>query len=216
MDTAPDGSPVGLYTRLPELGEGEIVASVLPAGASVLELGCGAGRITRQLVRLGHRVTAVDESVEMLAHVRDAETVRSRIEGLELGRRFDAVVLASNLVNAAPPRRRAFLETCRRHADLAVVEGLPLAWSPEDGETAFGEVVSRLRVDRVEGGLVHGAMEYEVEGNTWRHAFAMHVFADEDELVAALAEAGLRLERSLDARWFVAVSARVGSPSSRP
>ena len=62
MGVAPDGSPVGLYARLPELGEGEAVAAALPAGASVLELGCGTGRITRQLVRLGHRVTAVHES----------------------------------------------------------------------------------------------------------------------------------------------------------
>ena len=42
--------PVGLYARLPEMGEGEVVAAVLPAGASLLELGCGAGRITQQLL----------------------------------------------------------------------------------------------------------------------------------------------------------------------
>jgi SAM-dependent methyltransferase len=205
MDAAPDGSPVGLYARLPELGEGEVVASVLPAGSSVLELGCGTGRITRQLVRLGYRVTAVDESAEMLAHVPDAETVQAQIEGFELGRRFDAVLLASNLINAEPPSRRAFLETCRRHADLVIVEGLPLGWSPEDGETTLGNVVSRLRVERVEDGVVHGEMEYESGSDRWRHSFAMRVFADEAELDAALAEAGLRLERRLDARWFVAV-----------
>src|SRR5215469_10475132 len=146
VGTAPDGSPVELYARLPELGEGEVLASVVPAGASVLELGCGVGRITRQLVRLGYRVTAVDESAEMLARVADAETVQAQIEGLELGRRFDAVLLASNLITAEREQRRAFLETCRRHADLAVVEGLPLAWAPEDGETTLGDVVSRLRV----------------------------------------------------------------------
>jgi SAM-dependent methyltransferase len=195
VGTAPDGSPVGLYSRLPELGEGEVVASVLPARASVLELGCGAGRITRQLVRLGFRVTAVDESPEMLAHVEDAATVEARIEGLELGRRFDAVLLASNLVNAEPPQRLAFLETCRRHADVVIVEGLPLAWSPQDGETVLGDVVSRLHVDRTEHGVVHGEMEYEAGADTWRHSFAMRVFADE----------GLRLERRLDPRWFVAV-----------
>jgi SAM-dependent methyltransferase len=205
MDAAPDGSPVGVYARLPELGEGDVVAAVLPAGASVLELGCGTGRITRQLVRLGFRVTAVDESAEMLAHVRDAETVQARIEGLELGRRFDAVLLASNLITAEPEQRRAFLETCRRHADLVIVEGLPLGWSPEDGETRLGNVVSRLRVERVEDGVVHGEMEYESGSDRWRHSFAMRVFADEGELDAALAEAGLRLERRLDARWFVAV-----------
>src|SRR5579862_189736 len=198
VSAAPDGSPVELYARLPELGEGAVVASVVPAGASVLELGCGAGRITRQLVRLGYRVTAVDESPEMLAHVREAETVQAQIEGLELGRRFDAVLLASNLVNADPPRRRAFLETCRRHADLVVVQGLPLGWSPEDREAALGDVVSRLRVERVAGGVVHGAMEYEAGGRTWRHPFAMHVFAGEAELAAALGEAGLRIERRLE------------------
>ncbi len=205
MEVAPDGSPVELYARLPELGEGEVIASAVRAGASVLELGCGAGRITRQLVRLGFRVTAVDESAEMLAQVEDAETVQARIERLELGRRFDAALLASNLVTAEPAQRRAFLETCRRHADLVVVEGLPLGWSPEDGERTLGEVVSRLRVDRVEDGVVHGEMEYESGDDRWRHPFAMRVFADDAELAAALAEAGLRLERRLDARWFVAV-----------
>jgi SAM-dependent methyltransferase len=206
-DSAPDGSPVALYARLPELGEGEIVASVVPAGSSVLELGCGAGRITRQLLRIGYRVTAVDESPEMLAHVRGAEAVRSSIEELDLGRRFDAVLLASNLVNAAPVQRRAFLETCRRHADVVIVEGLPLGWSPEDGETSFGAVRSRLHVDRIESGVVHGEMEYDTAGESWRHSFAMHVFADEAELGAALAEVGLRLERRLDPRWLVAVPA---------
>jgi SAM-dependent methyltransferase len=205
VGTAPDGSPVGLYARVPELGEGEVVGSVVPSGGSVLELGCGTGRITRQLVRLGYRVTAVDESAEMLAHVRDAETVQAQIEGLDLGRRFDAVLLASNLVTTEPKQRRAFLETCRRHADLVVVEGLPLGWSPVDGaERTLGDVVSRLRLDRVEGGVVHGEMEYEAGGDEWRQPFAMHVFADDAELDAALAEAGLRLERRLDARWFVA------------
>jgi len=207
MSTAPDGSPVELYARLPELGEGEVVAPVVPAGASTLELGCGTGRITRQLVRLGYRVTAVDESPEMLAHLRDAETVEARVEGLDLGRRFDAVLLASNLVNAEPRQRRAFLETCRRHSDLVVVQGLPLAWSPTDGETTLGDVVSRLHVERVEDGVVHGEVEYEADGETWRHAFAMQVFSDEAELEAALAEAGLRLDRWLQKDWFVAVPA---------
>lgn len=207
MGIAPDGSPVELYARLPELGEGEIVASVVPAGASLLELGCGTGRITRQLVRLGYRVTAVDESPEMLAHVRGAEAVPARIEGLDLGRRFDAVLLASNLVNAEPEQRRAILETCRRHAGLVIVEGLPLGWTPESGETILGDVASRLRVDSVEDGVVHGEMEYEAAGERWRHSFAMRVFADDTELDAALAEAGLRLERRLDERWFAAVPA---------
>jgi SAM-dependent methyltransferase len=155
VSAAPDGSPVELYALLPERGEGELVARAVPAGGSILELGCGAGRITRQLVRLGYRVTAVDESPEMLAFVEDAERVCARIEGLDLGRRFDAALLASNLLTAPEEQRRAFLATCRRHAELVVVETLPLGWEPREGEARLGEIVSRLEVERVEDGVVH-------------------------------------------------------------
>lgn len=198
---APDGSPVELYALLPDRGEGDVVASALPPGASVLELGCGAGRMTRQLVALGFRVTAVDESAEMLAHVRGAATVRSRIEELELGCRFDAVLLASNLFNTDAEQRRAFLRTCRRHAGVLVVEALPLAWEPAAGDA--------LRIDGMEGGIVHGEAFYEIDGRSWSHRFAMRVFADEAELQAALGEERFRLERWLDGgvRWFVATAA---------
>lgn len=204
---APDGSPVEVYALLPELGEGDVVAQAVPAGATILELGCGTGRMTRQLVRLGYRVTAVDESAEMLAHVEGAETVHAPIEGLELGRRFDAVLFASNLIASEPERRRAFLETCRRHADLVVVEGLELGWEPADNESRLGEVVSRLNVERIEGGVVRGSVEYAARGREWRHEFAMRVFSDQAELDAALAAAGLLFERWLDRRWFIARAA---------
>jgi SAM-dependent methyltransferase len=212
VTTAPDGSPVEVYERLPPLDEAAIVAAVVPAGGSVLELGCGVGRITRQLVARGYRVTAVDESAEMLARVEGAETVQAAIEGLDLGRRFDAVLLASNLVNAEPGQRRAFLEASAQHADTVLIEGLPLGWAPDGAESALGDVVSRLRVDRIDGNVVHGSVEYELDGRTWQHAFAMWTFADDDELAAALSEAGLRLERRIDQRWLVAVT----NPRARP
>jgi SAM-dependent methyltransferase len=206
VSVAPDGSPVELYELLPARGEGDVVAAAVPPPATLLELGCGVGRVTRQLVRLGYTVTAVDESPEMLARVSDAETVRARIEDLDLGRRFDAVLLLSNLLTVEPPQRRAFLDACARHADLLVVETLPLAWRPDGGESVLGEVAARLHVDRIENGIVQGAMEYRAGDRTWRHAFSMRVFADEAELAAALAEGGWRLDRWLDRDrgWFAA------------
>lgn len=48
------------------------IVTSLPAGARVLELGCGHGDLTQALVQAGHRVTAVDRSESMLAHTRDA------------------------------------------------------------------------------------------------------------------------------------------------
>ena len=88
----------------------------MPAPATVLELGCGAGRVTGPLVAAGYRVTGVDESAEMLARVTGARTVRAPIQGLELGEAFDLVLLMSFLVNTADrERRQALLATCRRH-----------------------------------------------------------------------------------------------------
>jgi SAM-dependent methyltransferase len=213
MPVAPDGSPVELYALLPEMGEGGRVAQAVPAGASILELGCGTGRITRQLLRLGYRVTAVDESPGMLARVEGAETVCSRIEGLDLRRRFDAVLLASNLITVKPDQRRHFLEACKRHADMVVVEGLRLGWCPANGKSDWvesGEVSSRLWIESVEDGVVLGAVEYAAGVGKWRHEFEMKVFADQNELDKALGEAGLRLDRWIGdegGRWFVAVPA---------
>jgi hypothetical protein len=64
-----------------------------------------------------------------------------------------------------------------------------------------------LRIDRIEAGVVHGEVFYD-GGRS--HAFAMRVFADEEELRAALEADGWRLDRWLDRErgWFTAVRAR--------
>jgi SAM-dependent methyltransferase len=109
-------------------------------GRRAFSICCGTGRITRQLTELGYDVTAVDESAEMLARVEHGvERVCAAIEGLELDRRFDVALLASNLVAAPPRQRQAFLETCRRHSDLVVVEGLPLGWRPAEKDRTSAE-----------------------------------------------------------------------------
>jgi SAM-dependent methyltransferase len=204
--TARDGSPVDLYVLLPERGEGELIALAVPAAGTILELGCGTGRITRQLLARGYGVVAVDESAEMLAHVFGAETICADIEGLALDRRFDASLLASNLVNTeSPARRRDFLETCVRHAPLVVIERLPPDWEPSVAPGRLGELDTWLEdVDR-DGDLVRGAVIYESGSEHWRHEFTMRVL-DDAALSAALAEAGLHVERYLDDRrcWLVA------------
>lgn len=114
----PDGCSVELYALLPSAEkETRVILGAVPPGAAVLELGAGAGRMTRPLAAAGLRVTAVDESADMLARVEGAErTVRSAIEDLDLGQRFDAVVLASFLVNTADDAHRArLLRACARH-----------------------------------------------------------------------------------------------------
>jgi len=114
---APDGSAVEFYATMPPEGEPEIIHSAIPARATILELGSGAGRITHPLVALGHRVVAVDESAEMLARIHGAETVRARFGELELAERFDVVLLASYFVNVpSDVVRHELLRTCRRYS----------------------------------------------------------------------------------------------------
>lgn len=96
---APDGSAVEFYAALPESrASAALVHEVAGPGATVLELGAGAGRVTRPLLELGHRVVAVDEAPGMLARIQGAETECCPIQDLELGRRFDVVLLMSFFV----------------------------------------------------------------------------------------------------------------------
>jgi SAM-dependent methyltransferase len=146
----PDGCAVDFYAQLPDNGEAAIVHDAAGARTSILELGCGAGRVTRPLTALGHQVVAVDESPEMLAHVRDAETVCARIEDLRLGRRFGAVLLASHLINADDDTRSALLAACRRHvADdgCVIVQQHPREWfsAVKAAETTRDGIIYRMR-----------------------------------------------------------------------
>jgi SAM-dependent methyltransferase len=205
-EVAPDGSPVEVYRRLPLAGEPELIHAAVGAGASILELGCAAGRVTHGLVRLGHDVTAVDESAEMLTHVRGAETVRSRVEELELGRRFDAVVLGSHFVNEPDPRRRRqLLEVCALHVaphGCVLIESYAptLDWDTAVGRTtSLGDVSVTVTQASVEAPLVDAVVEYAVDGRTWRQPFIARMLTDA-ELAAALREVGLELVRWLDER----------------
>jgi SAM-dependent methyltransferase len=215
---APDGCAVELYALLPSMGEPEIVHDAVPAGASILELGAGTGRMTHPLVALGHPVVAVDESAEMLAHIRGAETVRASIQDLDLGRRFDVVVLASFLVNSADDGLRArFLRACRdqvRPGGCVLVQRHPAGWFDQaaEGERTTDGVTFRLRDLRRPGpGLLAATVEYQVGERVWAQWFTARRL-DDGELAAALAEAGLVVDAYLtgDGAWVRALPASRG------
>jgi SAM-dependent methyltransferase len=210
----PDGCSVEFYARMTALGEPAIVHDAIRPGASILELGSGTGRITHPLAALGHRVVAVDESPDMLAYVRDAETVCSRIEDLALGRRFDAVLLASHLINADTATRSAFLAACRRHvADdgCVIIQQFAPEWfsAAADTESTRDGIILRMRdVSRPAPNLVSATVEYVDGDQRWTQMFTA-TRLDEAELAAVLADAGLRLDRYLteDHAWLRAVPA---------
>jgi SAM-dependent methyltransferase len=200
----PDGCAVELWARLPIGDEPEVIARAVPAGARILELGCGVGRMTHPLLDRGFQVTAVDESPEMLERVHGARTVCSTIEDLDLGEVFDVVLLASFLVHAAEPGvRQALLDTCRRHVAAGGVvliqregadwhENLPRI---KDNGAGVARVLSSEPVgDGVR--LVH--VENVYPDVTWTHTFRSRPLTTE-AFEQALAEAGLTLDRYLTA-----------------
>jgi SAM-dependent methyltransferase len=214
----PDGCAVDFYAQLPAMGEPELVHAAIPAGASILELGAGAGRMTHPLLQLGHPVVAVDESPEMLAHIHGAETVTAQIQALDLGRRFDVVLLASFMVNTADDAlRRAFLRACRRHVrddGQVLLQRHAPAWFDEaaEGEATKEGITFRLRdLQRPGPGLLSATTEYQVGERLWTQWFTARRL-DDEELAAALADAGLAVGAYLtgDGSWVRAAPG--GSP----
>jgi SAM-dependent methyltransferase len=211
LDVTPDGSPVAVYRALPLEPEFTPALAAIPAGASVLDLGCGAGRLANALAARGHPATAVDESADMLAHLDPRVVgVRSRIEDVRLGHRFDVVVLASNLVNVADAgTRQGLLRTARSHvapAGVVVVEHFDTSWTagvPEvEGRTGPVHVLFRPLARR--GDLFDAAATYTLERRSWTQLFTARVL-DDAGLDAALQDAGLRRAERLSPRWLLAL-----------
>lgn len=216
----PDGCAVRMYARLPAGPEPDLLAAALRPGATVLELGCGAGRITHPLLARGFAVTAVDESAEMLAEVRGAATVCSPIEDLELAERFDAVLLASRLVHTADPAvRRGMLAACRRHVRpggrVLIQRETHDVYDRVPRETVHGELTVRLlSVEHAGPGLRAVRVEYLWPDARWTQSFVTRSLSD-GEFTAALAEADLTVDEHLteDGTW---VAARPGAAGDRP
>jgi SAM-dependent methyltransferase len=194
-----DGCPVEVYRRLPAMGEPELVDALIRPRARVLDLGAGTGRIADPLAGLGHDVVAVDDSAEMLAHVRRARPHRARIEDLDLGERFDAVLLASHLVNTPDDGlRRALLGAARRHLDDG--DRMLLQWHEPEwfdrlvpgvvSEGAIGGIGSRFEVHAHADGVLDGTVSYTDGEHVWSQRFQA-ARLDRARMAAELAAAGL-------------------------
>ncbi|MFC7982509.1 class I SAM-dependent methyltransferase [Streptomyces sp. NPDC057336] len=209
----PDGCAVELYARLPAGAEPDIVAAAVPQGARVLELGSGVGRMTHPLLERGFDVTAVDESAEMLERVRGARAICSPIEDLDLGERFDAVLLASFLVHAGDREvGRGLLRTCARHVrrDGCVLiqrEGADYHTDlPRERVDPCGFTVRIVSSEPVGDGVNSVRAEYEFPDALWTQTFRARPLTDA-RFEEALSEAGLRADRVLtdDGTWVRAV-----------
>jgi SAM-dependent methyltransferase len=87
-------------------GEAALVASYGPT--SVLDAGCGTGRVAIELSRQGYDVVGVDVDAAMLHEARTKAPALTWLEGdltdpaLTFGRTFDVVVMAGNVLLFVP------------------------------------------------------------------------------------------------------------------
>lgn len=195
----PDGCAVEHYAMLQPMGEPELVhAAITSFGpcASILELGAGAGRVTRGLVALGHSVVAVDESAEMLARIGSSdgarasdaghakpgapiETVCCPIQDLALGRTFDVVLLMSYLIDTIDVALRpAFLRVCRAHLaphGCLILQRQPPEWydsvRPYERVAADGSRIQLAELERLAPDRLAITMAYTVGERRWTHSF---------------------------------------------
>lgn len=83
-------------------GEADFLAGLLPGGASVLDAGCGTGRVAARLADLGFRVVGADLDPAMIAVARERrpelEWHVGDLATLDLGVRFDAVAVCGNVI----------------------------------------------------------------------------------------------------------------------
>ena len=112
-------------------GEADLVERLSPA--SVLDAGCGTGRVAVERARRGMDVTGVDVDASMLDVARSKQSdlawVLGGLADVDLGRRFDVVVLAGNVMIFLEPGTEAgVVANMARHLEPggALVAGFSL------------------------------------------------------------------------------------------
>ena len=141
-------------------GEANFVCGY-PEVRSVLDAGCGTGRVTRELARRGFDVAGVDLDPAMLAtgqrkapeldwHLADIETV-------DLARQFDLVLMTGNvMVFLTPGTEGAVLANLARHLEP---QGLLIA--------GFQLSPARLSIDRYDELAARASLQLVERFSTW-------------------------------------------------
>ena len=99
-------------------GEADFVLGFRPG--TVLDAGCGTGRVAIELARRGIDATGVDIDASMIATARtrgpDVAWHEQDLTRLNIGQTFDVVVMAGNvMLFTAPGTQHLVVEGCARH-----------------------------------------------------------------------------------------------------
>jgi SAM-dependent methyltransferase len=201
--------------------------TLVEGAGSALDLGCGTGLFSVALAGPGAEVVGVDPAAAMLEIARAraggerVTWVHAAAQGLDLGRRFEAVVMTGHAFRTllTPADRAACLATITRHLapggrfffDSRNPEAREwLDWTPE-ATREVREHPAHGRVERWNSaeatevpGLIEYCTHYRVpDGGHWQ-ARSRIAFPALEELSTAIFEARLRVDR-----WY-------GDPAGGP
>lgn len=179
---------------------------------TVLDMGCGTGRLARALAAGGHRVTGADPADAMLDIARQREGcdavrwVRTDAAGLSLETRFDLVILTGHVfqVFLEDAEVRTALRVLSRHlapgGRLAFETRNPAVreweeWTPAETHERLevpdlGTVDVHYDIASVSGGLVTFETHFRFADGAHVVAPSTLRFMDQSALAAFLAEAG--------------------------
>lgn len=99
-------------------GEADFVTALAPR--SVLDAGCGSGRVARELAARGMEVVGVDSEPSMIAEAQrrspELEWFVADLAGLSLDRHFEVVIMAGNVpLFTRPGTNPDVVAGCARH-----------------------------------------------------------------------------------------------------
>jgi ubiquinone/menaquinone biosynthesis C-methylase UbiE len=180
--------------------------ALVPApGAATLEVGCGEGRVARDLVARGHRVTGLDASPTLLRAAAEADPGGRYVEGLaealpfEDGA-FDLVVAYNSLMDVvdmpAAVREAARVLAPGGRLCACVTHPLPDAGSWRDDEV-YAVTASYLDRRHSSETMERNGLEFTFEG--W--CFPLEAYAWALEVAGMLIEAIREPADPAGGRW---------------
>ncbi|HSO93113.1 MAG TPA: class I SAM-dependent methyltransferase, partial [Candidatus Dormibacteraeota bacterium] len=186
----PDPGFAELYASLPDANDLWPWLELAQAAAPpVLYLGIGAGRLAVPLVNAGVALVGVDSHPRMLERVAQrlpgTELILQRLEQLDLGRRFDLVMVPSNIL---------FTQERLRGAAGQLAAGGRLAFELANPHWLRSGEHDGVRVTRFDGNGARLEIDYQVLDRTYTQVADISLIWPE-EIDSWLSGAKLLLER---------------------
>ncbi|MGB7341433.1 MAG: class I SAM-dependent methyltransferase [Phototrophicaceae bacterium] len=179
--------------------EGQIVRDTLhqlPAQNHILELACGTGIWTKELVKLGQSITAVDASAEMLA-INQAKVQSDRVTYIQADlftwqseQQFDMIFFGFWLSHVPSDKLQAFLQGV---SQMLKPNGYLFIIDSQRNQTATAKNQNMLDESPIHTRILNDGREFQI----------IKVFYDRDELQSELAQVNIDADVRLTNEFFI-------------